>query len=90
MCNLHANIATAEAMRRLFQVSDENDRLGNAPARPAIFPKGEAPELPQWSRKTTKRGSIEDVLGFLRPISSAKMRIIKHGIDERADSGAGL
>lgn len=45
MCNLYANIATAEAMRRLFEVSTDRDRIGNAEPQPAIFPKGLAPVL---------------------------------------------
>lgn len=43
MCNLYANIATVEAMRRLFAVSAAGDRLGNAEPRPEVFPKGMAP-----------------------------------------------
>ena len=43
MCNLYANIATAEAMRRLYQVDHDNDHLGNAEPLDAIFPKYSAP-----------------------------------------------
>ena len=70
MCNLYANIATAEAMRRLFQVSDENDRLGNAPARPAIFPKGEAPVV--RLDEVGNRELIDMRWGFLTPAFSKK------------------
>lgn len=39
MCNLYANTMPQAAMRSLFAVSPENDRLGNAEPRRAIFPK---------------------------------------------------
>lgn len=39
MCNLYANIATTEAMRRIFQIESEQDHLGNAPSRPGIHPE---------------------------------------------------
>ena len=40
MCNLYSQTTAQEAMRRLFNAED---RLGNQPALPAIFPDGEAP-----------------------------------------------
>ena len=43
MCNLYANTMPSDAMRQLFAVTIENDRLGNAEPLPAIFPKGTAP-----------------------------------------------
>lgn len=70
MCNLYANIATAEAMRRLFQVAPGFDHLGNAEPRPAIFPKGLAPVVrldPQGEREL-----IEMRWGFLTPQVSKK------------------
>lgn len=41
MCNLFANTIPQSAMRALFAVAE--DHLGNDPARPAIFPKMQAP-----------------------------------------------
>ncbi len=70
MCNLYANIATAEAMRRLFQVSADLDRLGNAEPRPAIFPKGLAPVVRLDA--DGKRELIEMRWGFLTPQVSKK------------------
>lgn len=43
MCNLFANTMPQEAMRRLFDVGADDDRLGNAAALPAIFPRHHAP-----------------------------------------------
>jgi putative SOS response-associated peptidase YedK len=43
MCNLYSNTTNAEAMRRIFGVRPENDRLGNHPPLSAIFPRYEAP-----------------------------------------------
>lgn len=65
MCNLYANIATAEAMRRLFQVAPGQDRIGNAEPRPAIFPKGLAPVV--RLDPDGKREMIEMRWGFLTP-----------------------
>ncbi|UWQ77481.1 SOS response-associated peptidase [Leisingera sp. M658] len=70
MCNLYANIATAEAMRRLFQVSGDQDRIGNAEPRPAIFPKGLAPVVRRDA--DGKRQLIEMRWGFLTPQVSKK------------------
>jgi|TARA_R110002051_G_scaffold243967_2_gene303934 putative SOS response-associated peptidase YedK len=70
MCNLYANIATAEAMRKLFQVAPGQDRLGNAEPRPAIFPKGLAPVVRLDSEG--QRELIEMRWGFLTPQVSKK------------------
>lgn len=70
MCNLYANIATAEAMRRLFQVAPGQDRIGNAEPRPAIFPKGLAPVV--RLDPDGKREMIEMRWGFLTPHVSKK------------------
>jgi putative SOS response-associated peptidase YedK len=43
MCNLFANTMPQEAMRRLFDVAADDDRLGNAAPLPAIFPRHDAP-----------------------------------------------
>lgn len=43
MCNLYSNTMPQEAMRRLFKVKPEQDRLGNQEPLPAIFPKNSAP-----------------------------------------------
>lgn len=43
MCNLYSNTVPVEAMRRLFEVDAEADRLGNQPPLPAIYPRHEAP-----------------------------------------------
>ena len=43
MCNLYSNLTSQEAMRQLFDVSPDMDRLGNAQPLPAIFPKYNAP-----------------------------------------------
>ena len=43
MCNLYSNTTNVEAMRRLFSVAPDRDRLGNQPPPPAIFPRYEAP-----------------------------------------------
>ena len=36
MCNLYSMTKTQEAMRRLFKI--QNDRAGNLPSLPDIFP----------------------------------------------------
>ncbi len=67
MCNLYSNTIPAEAMRQLFDVAVEHNRLGNAEPLPAIYPKQMAPvvrlaedgkrELVQlsWGFRTTKK-----------------------------------
>lgn len=40
VCNLYSNLTTQEAMRQLFEAED---RLGNQPPMPAIFPDAEVP-----------------------------------------------
>lgn len=65
MCNLYANIATAEAMRRLFEVEIENDGLGNAEPRPGIHPGYPAPVL--RLNGSGRRELVEMNWGFLTP-----------------------
>ncbi len=67
MCNLYSNTIPAEAMRQLFDVAVERDRLGNAEPLPAIFPKHMAPVVRMaedgshelvplsWGFRTTKK-----------------------------------
>lgn len=43
MCNLYSNLTSQQAMRQLFDVVPEMDRLGNAEPLPAIYPKHKAP-----------------------------------------------
>ncbi|SEA52484.1 SOS response-associated peptidase [Rubrimonas cliftonensis] len=42
MCNLYANTMPQDAMRRLFDVSPEDDALGNFAPAEAIFPRHDA------------------------------------------------
>jgi Uncharacterized conserved protein len=70
MCNLYSNTTAQEAMRSLFDVSLELDRLGNAQPLPAIWPKYEAPVV-----RLDTEGRREMVMmhwGFLTPKTSAK------------------
>ncbi len=67
MCNLYSNTIPADAMRQLFDVAVERDRLGNAEPLPAIYPKHMAPVvrsaedggrelvLLSWGFRTTKK-----------------------------------
>ena len=43
VCNLFANTMPQDAMRQLFDVAADDDRLGNAAPLPAIFPRHDAP-----------------------------------------------
>jgi len=43
MCNLYSNMTTQDEMRRLFEVDEEYDRLGNAEPQSAIYPRYDAP-----------------------------------------------
>ncbi len=70
MCNLHSNLTTHEAMRQLFDVSVENANLGNMPALPAIYPKGEAPIVAIG--KSGDRALVRSSWGFLTPNKSKK------------------
>ena len=65
MCNLYANIATTEAMRRIFQIESEQDHLGNAPSRPGIQPNYPAPIVRQV--ENVGRELVEMNWGFLTP-----------------------
>lgn len=70
MCNLYSNTTAQEAMRQLFGVEQENDRLGNAQPQPAIWPKYDAPVV-----RLTEEGARELVYmswGFLTPKISKK------------------
>ena len=67
MCNLYSNTIPSEAMRQLFDVAVERDRLGNAEPLPAIYPKHVAPVVRKsedgdrelvplsWGFRTTKK-----------------------------------
>jgi len=43
MCNLYSNMTTQAEMRRLFEVDEQHDRLGNAEPQSAIYPRYDAP-----------------------------------------------
>ncbi len=67
MCNLYSNTIPATAMRQLFDVAVERDRLGNAEPLPAVYPKHFAPVVRKgdegkrelvslsWGFRTTKK-----------------------------------
>lgn len=78
MCNLHANMATQEAMRRLFDVPPARDRLGNYAPLPAIYPRQYAPVVRrvagatgQDAREETGEAGARELVsmhwGFLLP-----------------------
>ncbi|MEX0328433.1 MAG: hypothetical protein AB3N07_06885, partial [Ruegeria sp.] len=70
MCNLYSNTIPVEAMRSLFGVSPDQDRLGNAEPLPAIYPKHMGPVVRKsddgareltalsWGFRTTKVSAI--------------------------------
>jgi putative SOS response-associated peptidase YedK len=43
MCNLYSMTTNVEAIRRMFQVDAANDKSGNLPAMPGIYPDYPAP-----------------------------------------------
>jgi putative SOS response-associated peptidase YedK len=43
VCNLYSMTTNAEAIRRLFRVDASNDRSGNLPSQPGIYPDYPAP-----------------------------------------------
>ncbi|MEA2866419.1 MAG: hypothetical protein QOE39_1134 [Bradyrhizobium sp.] len=43
MCNLYSMTTNVEAIRRLFQVNASNDKTGNLPSMPGIYPDYPAP-----------------------------------------------
>jgi putative SOS response-associated peptidase YedK len=50
MCNLYSMTTNVEAIRRLFGVVAANDRTGNLPAMPGIFPDYPAPIVRNGSK----------------------------------------
>lgn len=70
MCNTYAATMSQKAMRDLFDLTADQDRLGNFAPRPAIWPKYEGPVL-----RLDDAGSRELMLmrwGFLTPQISKK------------------
>lgn len=70
MCNLYANITTQESMLRLFQVSKDRDKLGNAEPLSAIFPKYNSPIV--RLDHDNERELINAHWGFVMPQISKK------------------
>lgn len=70
MCNLFSNTLPPEAMRRLFDVPPERDRLGNQPPLPAIFPRHDAAVVRLG--ETGGRELVAMHWGFLIPQLSKK------------------
>jgi putative SOS response-associated peptidase YedK len=70
MCNLYSNTMPQEAMRHLFEVSPEHDRLGNFAPLPAIFPRYSAPVVRLAA--TGERELVSMQWGFLLPQLSTK------------------
>ena len=54
MCNLYSMTKNVDAIRRLFKVDPANDRTGNMPPLPGIYPDYPAPIVrngsggPRW------------------------------------------
>lgn len=65
MCNLYANTTAQAEMRRLFEVSSAQDRLGNGAPQPAIFPRDSAPVLRLRDESTRELCRMQ--WGFLLP-----------------------
>jgi putative SOS response-associated peptidase YedK len=70
MCNLFANTMPAEAMRRVFDVAPDHDRLGNQPPQPAIFPRDAAPVIRHGADGA--REALAMHWGFLMPQTSKR------------------
>lgn len=65
MCNLYSNTTAQEAMRSLFNVAPDRDKLGNQEPLDAIYPKYNAPVV-----RNTDSGARELISmhwGFLTP-----------------------
>lgn len=69
MCNLYSNTTTVEAMRQLFDVSQDHMHLGNQAPQSAIFPKYMAPVM---RLSGGERELVKMHWGFLMPQTSAK------------------
>ena len=69
MCNLYSLTTAAAAMRDLFGVARDHDRLGNHQPLPAIFPRYEAPVVRQHDGA---RELVRMHWGFLMPQVSKK------------------
>lgn len=69
MCNLYSLTTAAAAMRDLFDVARDRDRLGNHQPLPAIFPRHEAPVVRQ---RDEGRELVRMHWGFLMPQVSKK------------------
>jgi putative SOS response-associated peptidase YedK len=74
MCNLYSNTIPATAMRQLFDVTVERDRLGNAEPLPAIYPKHLAPVVRKGDEG--KRELVSLIWGFRTTKKSKKTRAI--------------
>lgn len=70
MCNLHSNMMSHEAMRRLFDVSQDKSALGNFAPLPAIYPKNDAPIV--LIDDNGDRSLATSSWGFLTPKKSKK------------------
>lgn len=70
MCNLYANTTAQDEMRRLFEVTPGNDRLGNASAQPAIFPRDSAPVVRRQDEGVRELCAMQ--WGFLLPQTSKR------------------
>ncbi len=70
MCNLYSITTVPEAMRELFKVSRDYDRLGNAEPAPSVFPGGTAPIVRHASGG--ERELVPSRFGFVLPQRSKK------------------
>ena len=70
MCNLYSNTMPAEAMRRVFRIMPDRDRLGNQPPLPNIFPHHDAPVVRLDA--SSERELVRMHWGFLMPQVSKK------------------
>jgi putative SOS response-associated peptidase YedK len=70
MCNLFSNTMPVEAMRRLFDVDQANDHLGNQPSLPAIFPRHDIPVVRVGDAGERELRTMH--WGFLMPQTSKK------------------
>lgn len=71
MCNLYANTTAQQAMRQLFDIASERDRLGNAQPYTGIRPRHSAPVVRLTSEGD--RELVEMSWGFRTPGGTNKL-----------------
>jgi hypothetical protein len=99
VCNLYSMTTNVEAIRRLFQVDASNDKSGNLPAMPGVFPdykalivrngaEGRELAMARWGMPSSSKALMDALRATALQCDQARTRLVMRGRAHRGEDGA--